>query len=171
MNDDGFREFVEVRYGELLRTAYLLTGSRDAAGDLLQNALVKTMRRWRQVDEPMAYVRRVMVNERTSMWRRVGARELLTSIVPQTSRGDGTDQLADRDELLTALRRLPARMRAVIVLRYWEEISEAETAELLGCSVGTVKSQASRGLAKLRGALGQPATAAATNPAAMGGTA
>ncbi|MEV4626799.1 SigE family RNA polymerase sigma factor [Micromonospora sp. NPDC049523] len=171
MSDDGFREFVEVRYGDLLRTAYLLTGSRDAAQDLLQNALVVTMRRWRQVEEPMAYVRRVMVNERTSLWRRLGSRELLTAIVPQRDQSDGTDRLAERDELLTALRRLPARMRAVLVLRYWEELSETETAQLLGCSVGTVKSQASRGLARLRDVLGKSGDAQATPKVTVGGIA
>ncbi|WP_326557811.1 SigE family RNA polymerase sigma factor [Micromonospora sp. NBC_01796] len=171
MSDDGFREFVEVRYGDLLRTAYLLTGSRDAAQDLLQNALVVTMRRWRQVDEPMAYVRRVMVNERTSLWRRLGSRELLTAIVPQREQPDGTDRLAERDQLLTALRRLPARMRAVLVLRYWEELSEMETAQLLGCSVGTVKSQASRGLARLRDVLGESGDSQVPSKVTVGGIA
>lgn len=155
MTDDGFQEFVEVRYGDLLRTAYLLTGSRDAAQDLLQNALVKAMRHWKRVEEPMAYVRRTMVNERSSLWRRIGSRELLTNIVPQRSGADEAAGHAERDELLTALRRLPTKMRTVLVLRYWEDLSEAETAELLGCAPGTVKSQASRGLAKLRDILAQ----------------
>jgi RNA polymerase sigma-70 factor (sigma-E family) len=171
VSDDGFREFVEVRYGDLLRTAYLLTGSRDAAQDLLQNALVVTMGRWRQVDEPMAYVRRIMINERTSLWRRLGSRELLTGVVPHRPQPDGTDRHAERDQLLTGLRRLPPRMRAVLVLRYWEGLSEAETAQLLGCSVGAVKSQASRGLARLRDVLrdcGEPMPAPKVT---VGGTA
>jgi RNA polymerase sigma-70 factor (sigma-E family) len=149
----GFQEFVEVRYTDLLRTAYLLTGSRDAAEDLVQAALVTTMRHWRAVADPMAYVRRAMVNHRTSLWRRIGSRELLTDAPPDRTTPDGTSVRAERDELLTALGQLPARMRAVLVLRYWEDMSEEETAQVLGCSVGTVKSQASRGLGRLRDVL------------------
>jgi RNA polymerase sigma-70 factor (sigma-E family) len=156
VDDADFREFVELRYGDLLRTAYLLTGSRDAAQDLVQDALLKVMRRWRTVDEPMAYVRRVMVNERTSRWRRLGLRELLTAVVPDRIRPDDADGIVVRDELLTALHRLPARMRAVLVLRYWEDLSEADVAAALGCSLGTVKSQAARGLTRLREVLTPP---------------
>jgi RNA polymerase sigma-70 factor (sigma-E family) len=152
----GFREFVEVRYTDLLRTAYLLTGSRDAAEDLVQSALLTTMRHWRTVADPMAYVRRAMVNQRTSLWRRVGSREVLTDVPPDRATPDGAAGRADRDELLAALGRLPARMRAVLVLRYWEDLSEEESARMLGCSVGTVKSQASRGLSRLRDVLGRP---------------
>ncbi|MBY8873904.1 SigE family RNA polymerase sigma factor [Micromonospora sp. PLK6-60] len=160
MDDPDFREFVEARYGDLLRTAYLLTGGRDAAQDLVHEALLKTMRRWRRVDEPMAYVRRAMVNERTNRWRRIGLRELLPGALPDRPRADDTDSVAERDELLLALGRLPARMRAVVVLRYWEDLAEADVAAAMGCSVGTVKSQAARGLARLRDVLrpgGRPA--------------
>ncbi|NES29342.1 SigE family RNA polymerase sigma factor [Micromonospora terminaliae] len=154
MDDPEFREFVQVRYADLLRTAYLLTGNRDVAQDLVHDALLKAMRHWRRVDEPMAYVRRAMVNERTSRWRRLGLRELLTSAVPERVGPDSTDGVAVRDELLAALDRLPVRMRTVLVLRYWEDLPEAEVALLMGCSVGTVKSQAARGLARLREVLG-----------------
>jgi RNA polymerase sigma-70 factor (sigma-E family) len=150
MAEEGFREFVQLRYGELLRTAYLLTGSTHAAEDLVQSALLKAYRRWDQVDEPMAYLRRALVNQRTSVWRRIGSRELLTGVLPERGRADGSAAHAERDELLAALAKLPVRMRAVLVLRYWEDMSEADTAELMGCSVGSVKSQASRGLARLR---------------------
>lgn len=158
---DGFREFVETKYSDLLRTAFLLAGSRHAAEDLVQNALLRTMRRWGQIDDPMAYVRRVMVNERISLWHRVGSRELLSGIAGdwrldrERSVGDAVDTVADRDELMLALNRLPARMRTVLVLRYWEDMSEIQAADLLGCSIGSVKSHASRGLARLRTALGQ----------------
>jgi RNA polymerase sigma-70 factor (sigma-E family) len=165
VDDADFREFVEVRYGDLLRTAYLLTGSRDTAQDLVHDALLKAMRYWRTVDEPMAYVRRVMVNERTSRWRRLGLRELLTAAVPDRSRPDSTEAVVVRDELLTALDRLPVRMRAVLVLRYWEDLSEADVATTMGCSVGTVKSQAARGLARMREVL-RPAPVA--GPAVRG---
>lgn len=154
MTDDGFRQFVEVRYGELLRTAYLLTGTQHAAEDLLQTSLLKLMSKWKDLDEPMAYLYRIMVNQRTSLWRQIGSREMLTDVLPAHSiTPDTTDNIVQRDELLTALDRLPAKTRSVLVLRYWLDVSEADTAEMLGCSVGSVKSQASRGLAKLRDVL------------------
>jgi RNA polymerase sigma-70 factor (sigma-E family) len=157
--EEGFREFVEVRYADLLRTAYLLTGVQHTAEDLVQSALLRAMRRWQQIDDPMAYVQRIMVNERISIWHRVGSRELLSGIIGDWRMdrarrvNDASDRVADRDALLLALHRLPVRMRTVLVLRYWEDLSEAQAADLLGCSVGTVKSQASRGLARLRTAL------------------
>ncbi|MFC4021138.1 SigE family RNA polymerase sigma factor [Micromonospora sp. GCM10011542] len=164
MDDPDFREFVEVRYPDLLRTAYLLTGSRDAAQDLVHEALLKVMRHWLRVDDPMAYVRRAMVNERNSRWRRRGLRELLTAAIPDRPSPDATDAVVVRDELLAALDRLPNRMRTVLVLRYWEDLSEATVAEAMGCSVGTVKSQAARGLTRLRDVLGRPVHGAATVP-------
>ncbi|NBE80147.1 sigma factor [Micromonospora rubida] len=116
MTDDGFREFVELRYADLLRTAYLLTGSRHAAEDLVQNALMQAMRRWRQVDEPMAYVRRIMVNERVSLWHRFGSREFLAGVTGawrlHADRGrsrDVADDVVVRAEVRDALRGLPAR--------------------------------------------------------------
>ncbi len=160
VTDDGFREFVEIRYADLIRTAYLLTGSRHAAEDLVQSALMRVMRRWRQVNDPVAYVRRIMANERVSLWHRFGSREFLAGVTGawrlHAERGrssDVADDVVVRDEVLTALQSLPPRMRAVLVLRYWEDLSEAQIAESLGCSIGTVKSQASRGLARLRAVL------------------
>ncbi|WP_216592566.1 SigE family RNA polymerase sigma factor [Verrucosispora sioxanthis] len=158
MTDDGFREFVEIRYADLVRTAYLLTGSRHAAEDLVQIALMRAMRRWSQVDEPMAYVRRIMVNERTRLWRRFGSRELLAGVTgswrsPSEPGRDLAHDVVVRDEMLAALHHLPPRMRAVLVLRYWEDLTEAQIADALGCSVGTVKSQSSRALARLRAVL------------------
>lgn len=153
--DEGFEEFVETRYGDLLRIAYLLTGSAHEAEDLVQAALLRTMRGWGRVDDPMAYVRRAMINQHISLWRRHRARELLTSIVPDRHVRDAADRVADRQALYDAMRTLPARTRAVIVLRYWADLPEAEVAAHLGCSVGTVKSRASRGLARLREALGR----------------
>ncbi|GHJ49926.1 DNA-directed RNA polymerase sigma-70 factor [Catellatospora sp. TT07R-123] len=161
MAEDEFREFVRLRYGELLRTAYLLTGSAYAAEDLVQSVLLKAYQRWNRLDEPMPYLRRALVNQRISLWRRIGSRELLTGSPPERGAADGATAYAERDELLTALAALPVRMRAVLVLRYWEDQSEAETARLLGCSVGSVKSQASRGLDRLRTVLGHDGGAAA----------
>ena len=157
IGEDSFRAFVEARYAELLRVAFLLTGSAYEAEDLLQASLLRVMRHWQRVDEPMAYVRRIMVNHHISIWRRYRSRELLTSHSPDRGMRDAADGVAERHALFTAMRGLPPRTRAVIVLRYWADLSEADTAELLGCSVGTVKSRASRGLARMREALGAEA--------------
>src|SRR5262245_31911971 len=133
-HEAGFAAFVEVRYADLLRTAYLLTGSRHAAEDLLQTCLLSAMRRWKHIADPQAYLRRALVNQRTSFWRRLRGGEVLAGFLPDQAVPDPTDSLAARDELLTALGRLPVRMRTVLVLRYWEDLSEADTAALLGCS-------------------------------------
>jgi RNA polymerase sigma-70 factor (sigma-E family) len=145
----SLREFVQSRYTELLRTAYLLTGSSHEAEDLVQTALLRSMRRWERIDDPLPYVRRAIVNLYLNSLRR-RARELVTGLLPDRPVRDATDRVAERSTLWPALRALPRRTRAVIVLRYWLDLSEAETAELLGCSVGTVKSTASRGLGRLR---------------------
>ncbi|WP_426505342.1 SigE family RNA polymerase sigma factor [Dactylosporangium sp. McL0621] len=149
MPDEGFEQFVRLRYTELLHTAYLLTGSLPLAEDLVQTCLLKIMPRFERIAEPLPYLRRAMVNQRTSWWRGL-RRELLSAEPPDDPRPDSSGAFAERSALVAELARLPQRMRAVLVLRYWEDLSEAETAELLGCSVGSVKSQASRGLARLR---------------------
>jgi RNA polymerase sigma-70 factor (sigma-E family) len=149
--DDDFRDFVLSRSPALLGTAYALTGDRGLAEDLLQTALLKTYRRWREVrrlDRPDAYVRRVMANQRISWWRRRRVAESGTSLPDRA--GPVPYPVEERDELVRALHQLPPRMRAVLVLRYWEDLSEAEVARILGCSVGSVKSQSSRGLHRLR---------------------
>jgi RNA polymerase sigma-70 factor (sigma-E family) len=152
--EDEFREFVLARSPALLGTAYALTGDRGLAEDLLQVSLLKTYRHWRRVrhsGSPDAYVRRVMANQRISWWRRRRVAEADRPVPDRAAPADpGPEQ---RDELWRALQQLPPRTRAVVVLRYWEDLSEAETARILGCSAGTVKSQASRGLARLRAVL------------------
>jgi RNA polymerase sigma-70 factor (sigma-E family) len=148
MGDETFADFVVLRYGDLLRTAYLLTGSHHAAEDLVQNCLLTAMPRWGSIDQPMTYLRRVMVNQRVSWWRRI-RRERLHAEPPDSVAVDGAAAVAERAVVLAALADLPAHMRAVLVLRFWEDLSVAETADLLGCTVGTVKSQASRGLRRL----------------------
>ncbi|WP_117214224.1 SigE family RNA polymerase sigma factor [Allorhizocola rhizosphaerae] len=150
MTEDGFREFAHLRYGDLLRTAFLLTGSTHAAEDLVQTALLRAYRRRESINDPMAYMRRAMVNQRNTLWRRLTSRELLHGVLPDRAAPDSTAVVAQRAELLAALGRLPQKMRAVLVLRYWEDLSEKETAAILGCSVGSVKAQASRGLERLR---------------------
>lgn len=148
------RAYVAARSPALLRTAYLLTGNRADAEDLLQTALAKTYLAWdriRERDAIDAYVRRVMVNTQTSWWRRRKVDEYPTDDVPERAGSrDATDDLALHDALWTALAELPKRQRAMVVLRYYEDLSEAETAHVLGVSVGTVKSTTSRALAKLR---------------------
>ena len=150
-----FDEFVAARGRALLRTANLLAGGSWAdAEDIVQTALEKAMRHWRRVagsGDPEAYVRRIVVNlviNRSRRWRVL--RETYVARPPDTPVRSATDAIDDREILLAELDRLPARQRAVLVLRYWEDLSEAETARVLGCSAGTVKSQASRGLARIR---------------------
>ena len=151
---EDFRSYVIGRSPALLRTAYLLTGSRADAEDLLQTALAKTYLSWDRIREQEAldgYVRRIMVNTQTSWWRRRKVDEHPTDVLPE--RGGGRDDAADldlHDALWSALAGLPKRQRAMVVLRYYEDLSEAETARVLGVSVGTVKSTTSRALAKLR---------------------
>jgi RNA polymerase sigma-70 factor (sigma-E family) len=159
---DGFREFVLARRSALSRTAYLLTGDHAVAEDLLQAALVRTAEHWHRIvgGDPEAYLRRVMVNERTSRWRRRRyAVEVPTSTdslaaLANTASGPNTADTADavvrRTALAAALAQLPPRQRAVIVLRFFDDLSEAQTAEVLGCAIGTVKSQAHVALARLR---------------------
>lgn len=149
---DEFGPWAAARYGSLLHAAYLLTGSRDSAQDLVQTALAKTQLAWRRVHtSPDAYVRRVMVSTNTDLWRRQPWRERsVETISDRAAAGDSHGQVDDRDLLLRALQQLPARMRSIVVLRYYLQLSESECAELLGCSIGTVKSTSSRALDRLR---------------------
>ncbi|SNT36052.1 RNA polymerase sigma-70 factor, sigma-E family [Asanoa hainanensis] len=149
-DDEGFRQFVRDQWAPLVRTAYLLTGDRGTAEDLVQAALEKTHRRWERIDTPSVYVRRAMVNTASSWWRRRRPLEVPLLASDSPVRGDAFVQIEQRQQLLVALRRLPPRTQAVLVLRYFEDLSEADTATVLGCSIGSVKSQASRGLARLR---------------------
>jgi RNA polymerase sigma-70 factor (sigma-E family) len=145
---DSFEEYVAARRGALLRTAYLLTGSRDDAEDLVQVALIKAVPHWKRIaDHPEPYVRKILARESVSRWRRRRWRELPSDELPETHI-DGPAE--DRVELQRALGRLAPRQRAVIVLRYYEDLTEVETARVLGISVGTVKSQARDALARLR---------------------
>jgi RNA polymerase sigma-70 factor (sigma-E family) len=143
----------------LLATATLLAGGRSAGEDLLQAALEKVLKRWIWIrEEPEVYLRRTMYHLAVDQWRARRRRpEILgrsTEQIEAASRWarepDGTDGVNLRQALTQALSQLPPRQRAVLVLRYWEQLSESEVAGLLGCSIGTVKSSASRGLARLR---------------------
>jgi|SRR5215469_1284370 len=154
----SFEEFVRARSGSLLRTALLLCGqNRAEAEDLLQLALERAYRHWPRVcgtGEPERYVRGILANASADRWRRLARRpeQSYPSESEQVAVADNTAEVADRDYLLRALAGLPPRQRAVLVLRYFDDLSEAETAQMLGCSLGTVKSHAARGLARLRDA-------------------
>ena len=158
-DEDAFRDFVVGRSPTYLRIAYLLTGDWGHAEDLLQTSLAKVYRAWgrlRDHENLDAYVRRVMVNTQTTWWRRAWKAEQPSGSLPDWPGPDAVDASDDRDRLRRALLTLPARQRAVVVLRHYEDLGEAEVARILGCSIGTVKSQCARGLAKLRDALDDP---------------
>ena len=151
-----FHDFVVGQWHALLRTAFLLTGEHAAAEDLVQGTLVRVHRSWHRIerrDAPAVYARRVMVNLNTSIWRRHRGREQVVDVVPDRSAPDATAAYDLRDQLRRACLTLPPRQRAVLVLRYFEDMTEAETAAAMGISVGAVKSQTSRGLVKLRAVL------------------
>jgi RNA polymerase sigma-70 factor (sigma-E family) len=149
---EGFSEFVRARHGALLRTAYLLTGHAQDAEDLVQTTLVKVVPQWRRIaDNPEPYVRRVLVNENVSRWRRRRWRERPTDALPEQLAHD--PDVAELVAVRSALASLAPRQRAVLVLRYYEGLTEAEIADQLGIAPGTVKSQARDGLARLRAAL------------------
>ncbi|MFC6045966.1 SigE family RNA polymerase sigma factor [Nocardioides hankookensis] len=149
-----FDEFVAARSSRLLRTAYLLTRDHALAEDLLQTALTKAWFAWSRIEsDPEPYVRKIIVNTFSSWWRRKWNGEHAFAEPPeptQQNSGGEHDDADQRQDLWTAMGRLPRRQRAVVVLRYVEDLTEAETARILGVSVGTVKSQTSKALAKLR---------------------
>lgn len=162
---EGFREFVVGRSPSLLRTAWMLTGDAASAEDLLQTALARTWPHWSRVRQghPEAYVRQVMVRTNASWRARFWTREKPTDLA-SASVGIRTDLYADTDPsgsvtdrlvLAQALAQLPLRQRQAVVLRYFDDLSVAAVAEIMGCSEGTVKSQTAKGLARLREVIGQ----------------
>jgi RNA polymerase sigma-70 factor (sigma-E family) len=155
---DGFREFVQARSSALLRSGWLLTGDWPSAEDLVQTALAAAWPRWaalRRQDAPELYVRKIMVNTFLRWRQRRWNGEIATGYVPDyQAYGDAFAQIDARQALLAALDRLPARQRAVVVLRYFADQTESQTAEAMGCSVGTVKAHAAKALARLRDAPG-----------------
>jgi RNA polymerase sigma-70 factor (sigma-E family) len=157
-------EFLAERGRPLLRVAALLGGGPEAGEDLLQAALERLLRRWRRFEgDPEGYLRRTLYHLAADDWRRQRRRLARLPRLGGTDRGivaDGSIQVDQRDELFRLLLQLTPGQRAAIVLRYWEDLSEAEAAEVLGCSVGTVKSATSRGLARLRELSNGPQAAA-----------
>lgn len=152
--DADFEAYMLARQPSLLRTAYLLTGDRHGAEDLVQIAFSRLYLSWEKVQRREAidgYVRRILVNEHHSLWRRAWKRrESSTDVVPEQAPHRDRHDEGTRDAVWEFVQTLPRNQRAVVVLRYYEDLSEAETADVLGISVGTVKSQASRALAGLR---------------------
>jgi RNA polymerase sigma-70 factor (sigma-E family) len=146
--------FLAERGEPLLRTAVLLAGSKEAGEDLLQAALERLLRHWRTIEgNPEGYLRRTLYHLAADSWRQRRARQKQLRLLRSgagTAVADRTAEVDLRDSLVRLLMQLPSRQRAVIVARYWEQLSEAETAQVLGCSAGTVKSATSRGLRRLR---------------------
>ena len=151
--DAEFAAYMQARQPALLRTAFLITGDRHTAEDVVATALAKLYLSWDKVRDRESvdgYVRRIIANETTSLWRRAWRRrEVATEVLPDLGREDAYDD-GRAVAVWRAVSSLPPRQRAVVVLRYYEELSEAEIADVLGISPGTVKSQASRALATLR---------------------
>ena len=148
---DELERFLKARGDSLLRAAVLLAGSRESGEDLLQEALVRLLGHWHKVEgDPEGYLRRTLCNLSTDRWRyRARRREVLVAEPPELE-ADASLGLDLRSQLVDALAMLPRQQRAVLVLRYFADASEAETAAILDCPLGTVKSAASRGLSRLR---------------------
>ncbi|WP_223837747.1 SigE family RNA polymerase sigma factor [Streptomyces venezuelae] len=154
--DAEFAEFAQAVYPRMLRTALLLAADRDTAQDLTQTALLKVYLAWsrrRGWEDPVAYARRVLVNVHGSWWRRRWRGELPHGVLPDRAGPDPQRGWGQRVDLSRAMATLPRDQRTVLVLRFYEDLSIAETAELIGCSIGTVKSRTARGLAHLRDSL------------------
>ena len=159
---EGFEQFVASRRPALLRSAYLLTGDLHDADDLVQVTLVKAVGVWDRIaDRPEPYVRRILAREVTNRWRRRRWREVATADLPDAGAPAARDP-DDVDLLERALATLSPRQRAVVVLRYYDDLTERDTADALGISVGTVKSHARDALARLRDLV--PAAAASLTP-------
>ncbi len=155
---NAFSEFVEARSAALFRTAYLMVGDHQLAQDLLQEALVKTLIAWPRLSDHHSvesYTRRIVVTTSISWRRRRSFHERPTDTLPEAVGTDPVDGIVTHDAVLAALLTLPPRQRAAIVLRYYQDLTEAQTAEAMGCAVGTVKSQVASGLTKLRAQMGR----------------
>ena len=156
---EQFADVFAAYYDEAVRLAYLICGDQDRAEDAVADAMVKVWRAWERggVDNPRAYLRRAVVNQLNSRFRRLALERREAERRGGDDRGgrSADDQVVDRDELFEALQQLPARQRIAIVLRYYEDMPEREAADVMGCSVGTVKSATSRGLERLREIVGE----------------
>lgn len=162
-DDEAFALWVDTHGDQLLRTAYLFTGDGDRAQDLVQSVLLKALPKWPQIaslDNPLGYLRRALLNERTDRWRRHGSRERLAAEPPDSTAADHAAAVALRRDLLQALQLLAPGQRAAVVLRFFDDLPDDEVALILGCTVGTVRSQISRALVRLRPHMTNYSTAA-----------
>lgn len=150
--DEEFAAFARLNYLKLVRRGFLLTGDSGHAEDLAQDALAALLIAWRRggVADPERYVTRALTNRAVSRWRRKSNRELVTCVVPDIADPAGAGTTDDRDLLRRSLARLPVRQRAVLVLRYFDDLPDAEIARQLGIAEGTVRSQAARAVDSLR---------------------
>jgi RNA polymerase sigma-70 factor (sigma-E family) len=151
--DADFEAWARARTPALLRSAYLLTGSQHSAQDLVQSTFERLAVAWRRIESPDAYAQRVMYRIAARSWSRRRVAELLTAAVPESADTSGVEQVDLKIMMRTALFALPRAQRAVVVLRFFDDLSEAQTAEVLGCSRGTVKSQTHKALRALRRAV------------------
>jgi RNA polymerase sigma-70 factor (sigma-E family) len=159
--DAAFTAFVQSRGTALARSAYLVVGDAVRAEDVLQSAFAETFLRWdtlRRPEAAEAYVRRVIVTTNAAWWRRRSSGETPQAVLPDQVLPDAAPGVVEREVVLDALRQLSSRQRAVIVLRYFDDLTESETAGILGCSVGSVKRHTSRAFARLRVLLGESGT-------------
>jgi RNA polymerase sigma-70 factor (sigma-E family) len=164
-DEDRFTDFVRAHSASLFRTAYLMTGDYQRAEDLLQTTLVRVYQRWPRIDameQPVAYARKVLLSQASSWWRRRSSHETPMELVDRPTSGGGVDgdwigQIAEHERVWTAVLSLPARQRAVTVLKYYEGLTEAQIAETLAMAPGTVKSHNSAAARRLADLLGEPA--------------
>lgn len=156
--DPAYTEFVQERQGRLRRAAYLMCGDADQAEDLLQEALIALAEKWEKVEYPDAFVRKVIYRQRVSWWRKT-RHETVVETLPDRGVGDGAERRARDAEVHDVLRSLPPRQRAALVLRYFEDLTEAQTAEVMGIAVGTVKSLSHQAIARMREGLAAPGAA------------
>ena len=166
-DEDRFAGFVRAHGASLFRTAFLLTGDYQRAEDLLQSTWVHLYRRWPQVEKmarPVAYTRKVLVNQSISWWRRRSSHEVLLVVQEEPSWGGRVDEIPEHQRVWQAVLQLPPRQRAVIVLKYYEDLSEAEIADALEMAVGTVKSHAHAATRRLSDLLSEPSAPSARHP-------
>lgn len=157
--EDRFTDFVRAHSASLFRTAYLLTGDHQRAEDLLQSTLVRVYQRWARIEameRPVAYARKVLVSQSASWWRRRSSHESPLQLRDEPEWGSGVEVFAEHERVWAAVLTLPPRQRAVMVLRYYEDLSEAEIAVTLGMAPGTVKSHAHQATRRLSGLLAEP---------------
>ncbi|QFG68858.1 SigE family RNA polymerase sigma factor [Ornithinimicrobium pratense] len=156
--DPAYTQFVQDRQGRLRRAAYLMCGDPDQAEDLLQEALIALAEKWEKVEHPDAFVRKVIYRQRISWWRKT-RHETMVETMPDAGVGDGAEGRARDAEVHDVLRTLPPRQRAALVLRYFEDLTEAQAAEVMGIAVGTVKSLSHQAITRMREQLAARGTA------------